>query len=198
MCGPLLVALALSAVPPPFDPVAPDVPGWLRPVDGAVVRPFEEPGAGVRPRTPGSTWRPCRVHRSAGPRATGAVSFAGQVGGTLHVTISHAGNLRTSYSFLSSVAVRVGQSVARGDVVGATGGSGPDHDGHVLHFGLRVGDRYVDPMALFSPTDLTALVHLVKAGAPDETAVVAGERSGALAGHHWRCRRPVATSGPAV
>ena len=33
----------------------------------------------------------------------GVVSFAGSVAGTLHVTIAHAGDLRTSYSFLSSV-----------------------------------------------------------------------------------------------
>ena len=38
----------------------------------------------------------------------------------------------------------------------------------MLHFGLRVGDRYVDPMQLFRPVDLTKLVHLVPADDPDE------------------------------
>ena len=99
----------------------------------------------------------------------GVVSFAGSVAGTLHVTVSHDGGLRTSYSFLSSVAVRAGQTVARGDVVGSTGGVGNDHDGTVLHLGLRIGDRYVDPMVLFRPTDLTKLVRLVPAGEPNET-----------------------------
>jgi hypothetical protein len=66
------------------------------------------------------------------------------------------------------VSVRAGQSVSRGDVLGTTGGTGPDHDGAVLHLGLRVGDRYVDPMQLFRPADLTKLVHLVPADAPDE------------------------------
>src|SRR5439155_20875883 len=81
----------------------------------------------------------------------------------------HAGNLRTSYSFLSSVSVRAGQSVARGDVVGLSGGVGTDHDSTVLHLGLRVGERYVDPMVLFRPADLTKLVRLVPAGEPGDT-----------------------------
>src|SRR5439155_5698891 len=62
-----------------------------------------------------------------------------------------------------------GQRVARGDIVGITGGVDADHDGNVLHFGLRVGDTYVDPMVLFRPADLTKLVHLVPAGEPEET-----------------------------
>ena len=42
----------------------------------------------------------------------------GRLADTLHVTVTHAGGLRTSYSFLSTIAVRTGQSVARGDVLG--------------------------------------------------------------------------------
>src|SRR3954453_403543 len=147
--------------------------GWLRPVAGPVVHPFEEPAsvyaAGHRgadlAAAPGT---PVRAAND------GVVSFAGDVAGTLHVTVAHAGGLRTSYSFLSSVAVRTGQTVARGDVLGATGGTDGtpdgDHDGSVLHLGLGVGDRYVDPMQLFHPDDLTKLVHLVPADEPAETS----------------------------
>ncbi len=110
----------------------------------------------------------------------GVVSFAGSVAGTLHVTVAHAGDLRTSYSFLSSVSVRAGQTVTRGEVVGRSGGVGPDHDGSVLHLGLRVGDRYVDPMILFRPSDLTKLVRLVPAEDPDETPWSAAEERHAL------------------
>ncbi len=96
----------------------------MRPVDGAVVHPFEEPAsiyaAGHRgadlAAAPGT---PVRAAND------GVVSFAGEVAGTLHVTVAHAGGLRTSYSFLSAVSVRTGQTVARGDVLGATGGTGP-------------------------------------------------------------------------
>jgi hypothetical protein len=142
--------------------------GWLRPVDGAVVHPFEEPASVY-----GAGHRGADLAAAAGTpvRAAndGVVSFAGDVAGTLHVTVAHAGGLRTSYSFLASVTVRTGQTVVRGDVLGATGGTGPDHDGAVLHLGLRVGDRYVDPMQLFHPDDLTKLVHLVPADEPSET-----------------------------
>jgi hypothetical protein len=73
--------------------------------------------------------------------------------------------------------MRIGQPVSRGDVVGLAGGVGTDHDGSVLHLGLRIGDRYVDPMLLFRPRDLTKLVRLVPAGAPAETPwSPAGER----------------------
>ena len=56
--------------------------------------------------------------------------------------------------------------MARGDVVGLTGGVGTDHDGRVLHLGLRIGDRYVDPMLLFRPATSPKLVRLVPAGDP--------------------------------
>ena len=101
--------------------------------------------------------------RAAG---AGTVAFAGDVAGTLHVVVAHANGLRTSYSFLADVSVRAGQVVERGTVLGHAGGTGPEHDVGVLHFGLRVGDRYVDPMQLFRPRDLTELVRLVPAGSP--------------------------------
>src|SRR5690242_3558081 len=112
------VGVVVGARPAPADD-ADGATGWLRPVDGAVVHPFEEPasvyGAGHRgadlAAAPGT---PARAAND------GVVSFAGSVAGTLHVTVTHAGGLRTSYSFLSAVAVREGQPVARGDVLGAT------------------------------------------------------------------------------
>ena len=140
--------------------------GWLRPVDGAVVRPFDAPAEYAA----GHRGVDFAVAAGTPVRAAndGVVSFAGSVAGTLHVTVAHPGGLRTSSSFLASVSVRAGQTVARGEIIGTTGGVGGDHDGEVLHLGLRVGDRYVDPMLLFRPTDLTKLVRLVPAGEPTE------------------------------
>jgi hypothetical protein len=159
-----VTARSAHAAGPPGDA---DI-GWLRPVDGAVERPFEEPASVYGPGHRGADLAaaPGTPVRAAND---GVVSFAGSVGDTLHVTVTHAGGLRTSYSFLATVGVRAGQTVARGDVLGTTGGTGPDHDGSVLHLGLRVGDRYVDPMQLFRPSDLTKLVHLVPADEPAET-----------------------------
>jgi hypothetical protein len=164
----LIASVAVVATARPAHADDDEAVGWLRPVDGAVVHPFEQPAteyaAGHRgadlAAAPGTTVRAAN---------DGVVSFAGTVADTLHVTVTHAGGLRTSYSFLATVSVRTGQQVARGDVVGTTGGTGPDHDGTTLHLGLRVGDRYVDPMQLFRPSDLTKLVHLVPADEPTET-----------------------------
>ena len=39
----------------------------------------------------------------------GVVTFAGRVAGALHVVVAHDGGIRTSYSFLASVDVRVGE-----------------------------------------------------------------------------------------
>ena len=77
--------------------------------------------------------------------ADGRVIFAGQVGGTLHVTIEHADGLRTSYSFLESLTVTAGDRVRSGDVIAITGGP--------FHFGVRApDDTYLDPEALLAGT----------------------------------------------
>ena len=78
-----------------------------------------------------------------GAAADGRVIFAGQVGGALHVTVEHADGLRTSYSFLASIAVSAGEQVRVGDVVGVAGGP--------FHFGVRSpDDTYLDPEALLA------------------------------------------------
>ncbi len=143
--------------------------GWVHPVDGPVVRPFDPPSTRYGPGHLGVDFRaaPGTPVHAAGP---GEVVFAGAVGSTLNVVVLHGGNRRTSYSFLATVHARVGDIVVAGTTVGTTGGSGENHDGSVLHFGLRVGNTYVDPMQLFAPPDLAAVVHLApttdQAGGP--------------------------------
>ena len=86
-----------------------------------------------------------RAGAQIGAAAAGRVIFAGQVGGTLHVTVEHADGLRTSYSFLASIAVSAGEQVRVGDVVGIAGGP--------FHFGVRApDDTYLDPEALLAGT----------------------------------------------
>lgn len=153
-----LTTLQLSA--PPVDAGEQE---WIPPVDGRVVAPFREPvsryGAGHR-----------GVDFAAAPGAAvraandGRVSFAGDVAGSVHVVVAHDGGIRTSYSFLSRVDVGVGQQVRKGQIVGAAGGTGEGHGPGVLHFGVRIGERYVDPMLLLRPPDLTEIVRLVPAG----------------------------------
>ncbi len=156
----LATIVVVAAVGPAGRGAALEV--WRRPVPGVVARPFRAPltryGAGH-----------LGVDLAAAPgtsvRAAGAgiVVFAGVVAGTRHVVVAHPGGLRTSYSFLASIRVAAGEAVRRGQIVGTSGGWGPGHEGTVLHFGLRIGDTYVDPMRLFAAPDLAAVVHL----APD-------------------------------
>jgi hypothetical protein len=168
----VITAPAVPAVAASRSARSPDS-GWLRPVDGPVVRPFEEPAGPYAAGHRGADLAapPGTPVRAAGD---GTVVYAGRIAGSLHVTVLHDHGLRTSYSFLSDVAVRQGSTVSRGDVLGTSGGAatGPDpdsgHDGAVLHLGLRVGDRYVDPMSLFAPVDLAAVVHLAPVGDNDD------------------------------
>jgi hypothetical protein len=156
------------------DEIADPPASWAPPVPGPVVRPFVAPIA-----TYAAGHRGVDFAAAAGVpvRAAnaGVVVFAGSVAGAWHVVIAHDGGVRTSYSFLASVEVHVGDHVARGTAVGTAGGSGDGHGAGVLHFGVRVGDRYVDPMLLFSPRDLTAMVRLVPA---DERAAAVAPDAG--------------------
>jgi murein DD-endopeptidase MepM/ murein hydrolase activator NlpD len=88
------------------------------------------------------------------------VAFAGTVGGSLFVSVDHADGVRTTYSWLSSVAVSRGEGVLRGQIVGTTSGGHPGVEPPHLHFGARIGDTYIDPMTLLEPRSLVGLVHL--------------------------------------
>jgi hypothetical protein len=175
----LLVLVALGALGLPAAPVS-AADAWIRPVAGRVVRAFRAPltryGRGhlgvdfaARAGTP---------VRAAGP---GTVVFAGLVANARHVVVLHAGGLRTSYSFLATIRVRRGEAVVPGAVLGTTGGRGEHHDGDVLHFGLRAGGTFVDPMRLFaSVVALSARVHLVPIGGNLSASSAASAASSAL------------------
>ena len=77
------------------------------PVDGPVVDGFRPPAS---PFGPGNRGIDYRTEEGSPVRASadGVVDFAGPVGGRLHVVIRHADGVRTSYSFLASIAVHAG------------------------------------------------------------------------------------------
>jgi len=136
------------------------VPGsYSWPVVGPVIRGFEPPdgpyGAGHRGidiAAPFGT--PVRAAQD------GVVSFAGWVGGSLYVSIDHPDGVRTTYSWLSAVAVKKGQTVAIGEVIAASGHGHPDVPTPHLHFGARIGSTYIDPMILLGGADVAGLIHL--------------------------------------
>ncbi|MDX6543479.1 MAG: hypothetical protein QOK32_1082, partial [Gaiellaceae bacterium] len=53
--------------------------------------------------------------------------------------------LSTCYGHQSSIAVKVGQSVTQGQVIGASGNTGHSTGPH-LHFEVRVNGTPVDPL----------------------------------------------------
>ncbi|MBB1257238.1 M23 family metallopeptidase [Streptomyces alkaliterrae] len=92
--------------------------------------------------------------------AAGRVHFAGPVAGRPVVSVALAGTgrppLRVTYEPVDAV-VTTGQEVAAGQILG-TLRSGPSHCGEAgagerpcLHWGLRRGERYLDPLWLVRP-----------------------------------------------
>ena len=81
-----------------------------------------------------------------GAAAAGHVTWAGRLAGGWGnlVVVAHADGVRTMYAHLSSIAVRLGQRVARGDRLGAVGATG-DATGPHLHFEVRLRGAAVDP-----------------------------------------------------
>jgi murein DD-endopeptidase MepM/ murein hydrolase activator NlpD len=111
----------------------------LPPVTAPVADPFREPACqwcpgnrGIEYAVPADT----PVHAAA----AGTVTFSGSVAGTYYLVVQHADGVRATYGQLTGSDFAVGDVVVAGTIVGASAGG--------LHFGLRVGDRYVDP-ALF-------------------------------------------------
>ncbi|MEW6155682.1 MAG: peptidoglycan DD-metalloendopeptidase family protein [Actinomycetota bacterium] len=161
-----VTVLALAATPAQSAGARPGGVSYRPPVDGPVVDEFRLPDKDWQPGNRGIDYapEPGAPVRSA---ADGEVVFAGQVGGSLHVVVLHADGVRTSYSFLQSIAVHRGAQVRQGQPVGTSGPS--------LHFGARVGETYIDPRSLFD--DGPPHVFLV----PDEVrqpGTEAEERSG--------------------
>jgi murein DD-endopeptidase MepM/ murein hydrolase activator NlpD len=78
----------------------------------------------------------------------GKVIGAGRMGGCgIAVRIGHGGGLQTRYCHMSRMAVRSGQTVRRGQVIGYVGSTGLSTGPH-LHFEMYRGGRAVDPQSV--------------------------------------------------
>lgn len=73
--------------------------------------------------------------------AAGVVTFAGQVGGSLFVTVRHSPGLRTTVGFVDAVLVSAGDAVAQGQPIAVAG--------ETMHFTAREHGEYIDPERLF-------------------------------------------------
>lgn len=131
-----MVAAALMVVAVFVPTVVSAATCWAPPVAAPVTDPFRLPPcrwcAGNRgieyATTPGE---PVRAVES------GRVSFAGTVAGSRYVVVEHRDGRRATYGRLLVGHTDAGELVLRGQIVGRAGAT--------FHFGLRDGDRYVDP-----------------------------------------------------
>lgn len=80
--------------------------------------------------------------------ADARVTSAGRAGGCGNaVRLDHGGGLATRYCHMSRMAVRAGQSVRRGQVIGYVGSTGLSTGPH-LHYEMYRGGRAVDPASV--------------------------------------------------
>lgn len=149
-------ALACSAglaagAGPPEAPAPPVTTGFSWPLEppAAVARPFEAPGSEFGPGHRGVDL----VGRSGQQvlaAADGVVVHAGWLVDRAVVSVEHPGGLRTSYEPLTPVVAR-GDRVTRGQLIGHLEPGHPDCPAQAcLHWGLREGERYRDPLALLA------------------------------------------------
>ncbi len=126
---------------------------FIWPVEGELSSPF-----GLRRVLNGKPRAPHRGIDIAAPAgvpvaaaADGVVVDAGNFffSGNL-VFIEHKEGVVTTYAHLDKIAVRPGEWVKKGDIVGYVGSTGRVTGPH-LHFGVMVDSVYVDPL-LFLPT----------------------------------------------
>ncbi|MFF9281104.1 M23 family metallopeptidase [Streptomyces griseosporeus] len=147
---------AREPTPPPATaaPTEAPVPAlarlWPVGVRPAVVRGWDPPltpyGRGHRgvdlAAAPGSPVRAV---------AAGRVTFAGRVGGKGVVSIELSGTgLRTTYEPVRA-SVGKGDEVTAGEVVGRVEATGAHCPAGCLHWGLRRGEAYLDPLSLLPP-----------------------------------------------
>lgn len=88
--------------------------------------------------------------------ASGRVSFVGwQNGYGQLVIVDHGGGLTTRYGHLSHIDVKLGQAVARAQLLGEVGSTGRSTGPH-LHYEVRINDQPVNPLQYLVLTNKTA------------------------------------------
>jgi murein DD-endopeptidase MepM/ murein hydrolase activator NlpD len=132
---------ALAAATPTIWPAA----GWLSSAFGTRADPFSgspDFHAGLD----------ISAHRGTAVFATAdgvvrAARYTGDYGNA--VLLDHGFGIETRFAHLSRFAVRVGQPVRRGDVIGFVGSTGRSTSAH-LHYEVWLNNRLVNPLRLLS------------------------------------------------
>jgi hypothetical protein len=183
------MALLLGLIAPIVGSPGAEAAGtWTWPVRGPIVRPFDPPASPY-----GAGHRGIDIAVPAGTvvlaPAPGVVSFAGRVAGELFVSIDHGAGLVSTSSYLSAASVAKDDPVVAGQPIGLSGAGHPGSMIPHLHFGVRLGGVYVDPLRYLGPISLVGILWLAPIGGPDPAspgrrpAVAPGGRTAAVG---WR------------
>lgn len=131
---------------------------WVWPLDPPpqVVRGFEPP---PEPWLAGHRGVDLAATAGQDVKSAGAghVAFAGMVAGRPVVSVTH-GALRTTYEPVHAL-VKAGEAIGAGEIIG-TLSAAPSHCGPgrpCLHWGLRHGEQYLDPLALLGEAPIRLL-----------------------------------------
>lgn len=132
---------ALAAATPSMWPAA----GWLSSGFGGRTDPFNgddsfHPGIDI------SADYGSPVYATADGRVESA-AYSGNYGNL--VVIDHGFGITTRYGHLSRFAVRAGQTVKRGDLIGYVGSTGRSTSAH-LHYEVALNGRLINPLRLLS------------------------------------------------
>ena len=109
---------------------------WRPPVTAPVSDPFRQPLCRWCPGNRGIEYA-THTGDAVTVVTAGEVTFSGSVAGVAYVVVRHPDGKRATYGNLSDRLAARGDVIATGAVVG--------HDAGAFHFGLRDGDRYIDP-----------------------------------------------------
>ena len=145
----LVVALALICAPIAAS-AAPSLPPGSKPIPGAVITRFDPPDVrwGVGHRGIDVAGSPGEIVSAA---TDGMVTYAGVLAGRGVVVVEH-GTVRTTYEPVAAT-VAVGDVVSRGQPIGRLEAGHASCPGTTcLHWGLREGDAYLDPLLLLGPS----------------------------------------------
>jgi murein DD-endopeptidase MepM/ murein hydrolase activator NlpD len=132
---------ALARATPTIWPVA----GWLSSAFGGRADPFNG-SADFHPGLDISANRGTPVFATADGTVQ-AAKYSGNYGNA--VLIDHGFGIATRFAHLSGFAVRAGQQVRRGQVVGYVGSTGRATSSH-LHYEILLNGRAVNPMPLLT------------------------------------------------
>lgn len=180
----VLVVLPLPAAAVTFNP----------PIPGRVVRTFQPPELRWQRGHRGVdlAGRPGEDVRAPAP---GRVTFAGPLAGRGVVVVDH-GPVRTTYAPVDPK-VPVGRTVATGEVLGILEAGHACPAPGCLHWGLRRGEDYLDPLEyFFGPVVLLPVDDPQRARAASRSATAGFRRPGLILTDSGEAFRLPARGGP--